>query len=32
LFDAGGAICQASRKFLQSWMDLYVVWVKKHAA
>ncbi len=32
LFDADGAIGQASIKFLQSWMDLYVVWVKKHAA
>jgi chromate reductase, NAD(P)H dehydrogenase (quinone) len=31
LFDGAGNIGNAdSRKFLQSWMDLYVAWVKKH--
>ena len=32
LFDADGGIGQASRAFLQGWMDQYVAWVKKHAA
>jgi chromate reductase, NAD(P)H dehydrogenase (quinone) len=32
LFDATGSIGEASRKFLQTWMDQYVAWVKKHAA
>ena len=32
LFDADGGIGPASKKFLQSWMDRYVAWVKKHAA
>ena len=32
LFDASGEIGADSRKFLQSWMDRYVSWVKKHAA
>jgi len=32
LFDEAGDIGPASRKFLQSWMDRYVDWVKKHAA
>jgi chromate reductase len=32
LFDEAGDIGQDSRKFLQGWMDLYVVWVKKHSA
>lgn len=31
LFDAGGEIGAASRDFLQTWMDRYVAWVKKHA-
>jgi chromate reductase len=31
LFDEAGNIGQASRKFLQGWMDTYVAWVKKHA-
>ncbi|OIR04679.1 NADPH azoreductase [mine drainage metagenome] len=32
LFDEEGNIGADSRMFLQSWMDLYVAWVKKHAA
>ncbi len=33
LFGEGGDITNAdSRKFLQSWMDRYVGWVKRHAA
>lgn len=32
LFDAQGNIGEASRAFLQGWMDRYVAWVKKHAA
>ena len=31
LYDADGNIGEASLKFLQGWMDLYVAWVKKHA-
>lgn len=31
LFDPSGNIGADSRKFLQDWMDRYVVWVKKHA-
>ena len=31
LFDADGQVGQASRAFLQGWMDRYVAWVKKHA-
>ena len=31
LFDQAGDIGEASRKFLQGWMDKYVAWVKKHA-
>jgi len=31
LFDASGNIGAESHKFLQSWMDKYVAWVKKHA-
>ena len=31
LFDDAGDIGEASRKFLQGWMDKYVAWVKKHA-
>jgi chromate reductase, NAD(P)H dehydrogenase (quinone) len=30
LFDEAGNIGEASRKFLQGWMDRYVVWVKQH--
>ncbi len=30
LYDANGAIGEASLKFLQSWVDAYVQWVKKH--
>ena len=29
LFDAEGNIGEASKKFLQKWMDKYVAWVKK---
>ena len=32
LFDADENIGEASKKFLQGWMDLYVAWVKKHAS
>lgn len=32
LFDAAGNIGPASREFLQSWMNQYVAWVKRHAA
>lgn len=32
LYDDAGNIGEASRKFLQGWMDRYVDWVKKHAA
>lgn len=32
LFDAAGNIGTDSKKFLQSWMDQYVAWVKKHTA
>lgn len=31
LYDDAGEISEASRKFLQSWVDAYVAWVKKHA-
>jgi chromate reductase len=31
LYDADGNIGEASRKFLQGWVDAYVGWVKKHA-
>ena len=31
LFDASDAIGEGNRKFLQGWMDRYVVWVKKNA-
>jgi chromate reductase len=30
-FDASGNIGEGSRAFVQSWMDQYVAWVKKHA-
>jgi chromate reductase, NAD(P)H dehydrogenase (quinone) len=32
LFDKAGDIGPDSRQFLQSWMDRYVAWVKRHAA
>ena len=32
LFDEAGDIGAGSRKFLQTWMDRYVAWVKKHGA
>lgn len=32
LFASDGTIGEASRKFLQDWMDHYVAWIKKHAA
>jgi chromate reductase len=31
LFDDAGDIGPGSKAFLQSWMDKYVAWVKKHA-
>lgn len=31
LYDEVGEISEASRKFLQAWVDTYVAWVKKHA-
>ena len=31
LFDGNGSIGQNSVKFMQNWMDHYVVWVRKHA-
>ena len=32
LFDADGNIGEASRAFLQGWVDKYVAWVKRHNA
>lgn len=32
LFDAAGEIGAGSKQFLQSWMNAYGAWVKKHAA
>jgi chromate reductase, NAD(P)H dehydrogenase (quinone) len=32
LFDLEGNIGEASKKFMQSWMNLYVAWVRKHIA
>ena len=32
LFDDKGHVSEASRQFLQSWMDKYVAWVKTHNA
>ena len=32
LFDVAGNIGETSKKFMQSWMDRYVTWVKQHAA
>jgi chromate reductase len=31
LFDANGNVAEANKKFLQSWMDKYVAWVKKYS-
>ena len=31
-FDAGGKIGDSNKVFLQTWMDQYVAWVRKHAA
>ena len=31
LFDAAGDIGEASREFLQEWMNTYVAWIKKYA-
>ncbi|MBU2581050.1 MAG: NAD(P)H-dependent oxidoreductase [Alphaproteobacteria bacterium] len=31
LFEADGSIGNASRQFMQGWMDRYVAWVKQHA-
>jgi chromate reductase len=30
LFTSDGTIGEASKKFLQDWMDHYVAWIKKH--
>lgn len=32
LFDADGGIGEASRGFLQGWVDKYLAWVRTHAA
>ena len=32
LFEADGSIGEASRAFLQGWLDKYVAWVRLHAA
>ncbi len=32
LFDSNGQLGESPKKFLQAWMDRYVVWVKQHAA
>ena len=32
LFNADGSIGEASRAFMQGWMDRYVAWVNKHAS
>ncbi len=31
LFDKDGQIGEASRKFVQAWLDAYLAWVKRHA-
>ncbi len=31
LFDQAGSIGEASKQFLQTWMDRYAAWVKQHA-
>ena len=30
-FDQDGQVGEASRKFVQSWLDAYLAWVKRHA-
>ena len=30
-FDADGNIGEGSRKFVQTWLDTYIAWVKRHA-
>ena len=32
LFDVDGNVGEASRKFLQGWVDKYVAWVRQHQA
>ena len=32
LFNQDGTIGDTSKKFLQTWMDTYVAWVKKHSS
>lgn len=32
LFDASGNIAEGSRKFLQTWVNTFAAWVKKHTA
>lgn len=32
LFAADGSIGEGSREFLQSWVNAYIAWVKKHSA
>jgi chromate reductase len=32
LFDADGNVGEASKKFLQAWVDAYLAWVKSHSA
>ena len=32
MFDDAGNLNEASRKFLQNWMDHYIAWIQKHAA
>jgi chromate reductase len=32
MFDAAGNLSADMRKFLQEWMDRYVMWVKKHSS
>lgn len=31
-FDEAGEISPGTKKFLQTWMDRYVAWIKKHSA
>lgn len=31
MYEPDGSLSEASRKFLQSWVDAYVAWIKKHA-
>jgi len=32
MFNADGSVAEASREFLQKWMDKYTAWVRKQAA